>query len=79
MKNLEKQYSQTQSSYIREWVEKFMAIQSCNTCKGRRLKNTHTSVYINDLNIHDVGTLSIVEAINFFQTLNILIFIIVIF
>ena len=48
---IEKRYSQTQSSYIRDWVEKFMAIQYCNQCEGSRLKATHTSVYINDLNI----------------------------
>ena len=67
IKNLEKRYSQTQSSYIRDWVEKFMAIQYCNQCEGSRLKATHTSVYINDLNIHEVGNLSIVEAIHFFK------------
>jgi len=70
IKNLEKRYSQTQSSYIREWVEKFMAIQNCNRCKGSRLKAAHTSVYINDLNIHEVGNLSIVECIRFFQNLS---------
>ncbi len=70
IKNLEKRYSQTQSSYIREWVEKFMAIQNCNRCKGSRLKAAHTSVYINDLNIHEVGDLSIVECIHFFQNLS---------
>mgnify|MGYP001434426501 CR=1 FL=1 len=69
IKNLEKRYSQTQSSYIREWVEKFMTIQHCNQCQGSRLKATHTSVYIDDLNIHEVGNLSIVEAIDFFKNL----------
>ena len=72
IKNLEKRYSQTQSSYIREWVENFMTIQPCNKCKGSRLKSTHTSVYINKLNIYEVGNLSIVETVNFFRNLSLL-------
>jgi len=70
IKNLEKRYSQTRSSYIREWVERFMAIQPCNKCQGSRLKNTHNSVYINNLNIYEVGNLSIVEGIKFFKNLS---------
>ena len=69
IKHLERRYTQTQSSYIRDWIEKFMAIQPCNKCKGSRLKKTHTSVYINDINIHELGKLSITDTIQFFNNL----------
>ena len=69
IKHLERRYTQTQSSYIREWIEKFMAIQPCNQCKGSRLKKTHTSVYINNINIYELGQLSITDTLVFFNNL----------
>jgi len=69
IKNLERRYTQTKSSYIREWIEKFMAIQACESCNGARLQKTHLSVFINKLNISQVCDLSIAETIDFFQNL----------
>ena len=69
IKHLERRHTQTQSSYIRDWVEKFMAIQPCSICNGGRLSKQHLSVYINDLNIYDLGQLSITESILFLNNL----------
>ena len=69
IQHLERRYTQTQSSYIRDWVEKFMAIQPCSECNGGRLSKQHLSVYINDLNIYDVGQLSITDSIYFLNNL----------
>ena len=69
IKNLERRYIQTKSNYSREWIEKFMAIQPCSICKGGRLQKKHLSVYINNLDIHTLGQLSITESIIFLNNL----------
>ncbi len=69
IKNLERRYTQTKSSYTREWIEKFMAIQPCSACKGGRLQPKHLSVMISKYNIFHLGQLSIKETIQFFKRL----------
>ena len=69
IKNLERRYTQTKSSHSREWIEKFMAIQACSACKGGRLNKKHLSVYINGLNIYELGQLSITDSIQFLNDL----------
>ena len=69
IKNLERRYTQTKSSHSREWIEKFMAIQACSTCKGGRLNKKHLSVYVNGLNIYELGQLSITDSIRFLNDL----------
>jgi len=66
---LQKKYIRTQSNYIRDWIEKFMAKQSCTHCKGEKLKQKSLSVYINNNNITSICQLSIGELINFFKEL----------
>ena len=70
IKNLERRYTQTKSNHAREWIEKFMAIQPCASCNGGRLQKKHLAVYINDINIQEIGDLSISEAIKFLKSLN---------
>ena len=70
IKNLERRYTQTKSNHAREWIEKFMAIQPCASCNGGRLQKKHLAVYINDINIQEIGNLSISEAIKFLKSLN---------
>ena len=64
---LMRRYQQTNSSYVRTWIEKYMTIQDCNQCKGSRLKKSSLSVYINDKNINDLTNKSIELIYNFFK------------
>ena len=66
---LQKKYSRTQSNYIRDWIEKFMAKQNCTRCKGEKLKQSSLSVYIQDKNITSICNLSIEELTLFFKKL----------
>ena len=68
--NLERRYHQTNSNYVREWIEKFMSINPCKKCKGMRLKKSSLSVYINNYNIHDLVTLNLKEIEIYFKTIN---------
>jgi excinuclease ABC subunit A len=69
MNNIERRYRETSSDYIREQMEKYMAQQKCPKCKGNRLKPETLAIFINDKHIGDVTKLSIAEAYDFFETL----------
>ena len=66
---LDRRYKKTTSSYVREWIEKFMTIQNCSHCKGERLQPAHLSVFINNNNIASLCELSIEDLIKFFKNL----------
>ena len=59
--NLKRRYSQTSSRKMREWIEKYMAIQPCIDCNGGRLNKSNLSVKINDLNISEISQKTIFE------------------
>ncbi|MCM3618815.1 excinuclease ABC subunit UvrA [Sutcliffiella horikoshii] len=67
--NVERRYKETSSDYIREQMEKYMAQQPCPACKGNRLKIESLSVLINEKHIGNVTNFSIVEALDFFNGL----------
>ena len=67
--NLHRRHRQTQSSYIREWIEGFMSVLPCPVCEGRRLKPESLAVKIADRSIIDVARLSIKAADAFFGRL----------
>ncbi|MCD8503302.1 MAG: excinuclease ABC subunit UvrA [Bacillaceae bacterium] len=68
--NLARRYKETSSDFIREQMEGYMAQHPCPTCKGNRLKKESLSVLINERHIGDVTHLSINEAKQFFETLD---------
>ena len=69
--NLERRYMETSSSWIREWLEKFMIEQTCEVCNGARLADEVLSVKVGDKNIYEVTLMSIKELITFFDNLKI--------
>lgn len=68
--NVERRYKETSSDYIREQMEKYMAQQSCPTCKGHRLRKEALAVFIGELHVGEVTKMSVKEAYDFFDTLN---------
>ena len=67
--NLERRYMETTSTWIREWLEKYMVELECPTCNGARLKEEVLSVKINGKNIYEVTQLSIKKLYDFMQNL----------
>ena len=67
--NLERRYIETKSTWIREWIERYMTENACPTCKGSRLKDEILSILINKKNIFDVTNMSIVEIKDFLSKL----------
>ncbi|MET3193481.1 excinuclease ABC subunit A [Bacillus sp. OAE603] len=68
--NVERRYKETTSDYIREQMEKYMGVQSCPTCKGHRLRKEALAVFIGELHVGEVTKMSVKEAFDFFDTLN---------
>ncbi|MEA1987442.1 MAG: excinuclease ABC subunit UvrA [Candidatus Marinimicrobia bacterium] len=67
--NLQRRYHQTNSSYIRDWIEKYMSVLECRICKGGRLKRSSLAVTINGKNINEISQLSITKAREFFENI----------
>ncbi|WNY24830.1 excinuclease ABC subunit UvrA [Methanolapillus millepedarum] len=61
-------YSQTESDYRRQELEKFMKVSKCQKCDGQRLNEKALAVKINGFNIIDVTKMSVAESIEFFNT-----------
>ncbi len=68
--NLSRRYNQTRSSYIKDWIEKYMTIQPCPTCTGARLNQKSLFTYIQQLNIYHLTQKPIHELYNFLNNLD---------
>src|SRR5205085_12219110 len=67
--NMERRYHETDSDFVRKEIEKYMAERDCPVCLGRRLKPEILAVTVGDKSIVDITTLSIGEAVAFFDKL----------
>ncbi|OCA84706.1 MULTISPECIES: excinuclease ABC subunit UvrA [unclassified Bacillus (in: firmicutes)] len=68
--NVERRFKETSSDYTRDQMEKYMAEQACPTCKGYRLKKETMAVLIAGQHIGEITALSIKDANDFFENLN---------
>mgnify|MGYP000922312729 FL=1 len=67
--NLERRYRETESEGMREWMEKFMRQQPCNTCHGQRLKPAALAVRVGNKNIIELTSLDVGATLAFFDGL----------
>ena len=67
--NLERRYMETNSEWIREWLENYMIETVCETCHGSRLQDSVLSVLVGGKNIYEVTCMSIKQLVEFFQNL----------
>jgi excinuclease ABC subunit A len=68
--DLKRRYMETQSSGIKDWLEKFMSQKPCEECGGRRLKPEALGVTIGGrLNIWELSSLSVSDSLKFFETI----------
>ena len=67
--NLERRFKETESDYIRQDIERYMARRPCPACKGARLKPEALSVSVIGRSIDEVTHYSIVNALAFFSAL----------
>ena len=67
--NFERRYRETNSSFIRTWLEGYMVEQECIHCHGARLNDSVLNIFINKKNIYDVCNLSIKKLYDFINNL----------
>jgi excinuclease ABC subunit A len=65
--NLERRYKETDSDFTRKDIERFMRERKCTACKGARLKPVVLAVTIHGLNIMDICTLGVEDALDLFK------------
>ncbi len=67
--NLERRYLETDSDWKRDEISQYQSDSNCERCNGQRLKEEALCVKINDLNISEVTTKSILDAKKWFTSL----------
>lgn len=68
--NLERRHKETESDFMRRDIERFMQEKPCHACEGRRLKPEVLAITINGSSIMDICQLSIDEAVQWFNGLD---------
>ncbi|MEE9198676.1 MAG: excinuclease ABC subunit UvrA, partial [Dehalococcoidia bacterium] len=61
--NLERRFRETDSDYIRNEIERYMAARPCQTCQGHRLRPEALAVKVDGKGIMDVSGLAVTQAL----------------
>lgn len=67
--NLERRYRETSSDFVKSEIERYMTVNPCDTCNGKRLKKEALAVTVGDKNIAELTELSIIELYTFIDSL----------
>ena len=67
--DLERRYLETDSTWSREEIARFMRALPCQQCDGKRLRKEAISVKVTDINIVELTSFSIGKAFKFFKDL----------
>ncbi len=67
--HLKRRYRQTQSSGVRTWIENYMSISDCPSCRGARLRAEALSVILDRETIDSVTDMSIKQAARYLRTI----------
>jgi len=68
--HLERLFKQTESDYLKDQISRYMSDIPCSLCKGARLKKEALSIKIKDKNIFQITQMTIRQAKEFFDGLN---------
>ncbi|HET6428723.1 MAG TPA: excinuclease ABC subunit UvrA [Phycisphaerae bacterium] len=68
--NLERRWSHTDSEFVKRRLHAYLSEQPCRTCGGARLRASSLAVRIGERNINDVSGMSISEAREYFESLD---------
>lgn len=67
--SLQRRYQESESDWVRQDVEQYMSIRTCNECHGKRLRPEVLGVTVGGRNIMEVTEFSIRECLDFFEAL----------
>ncbi len=67
--NMERRYLETDSSYVREELSRYLTQKKCVSCKGTRLKEAARFVFVENKSLPEITSVSITESHRFFKHL----------
>ncbi len=67
--NVERRYRETHSEFMKEKMQKYMTVRPCPDCKGKRLKPEVLAVTVGGKNIAELSDMSIRDAYDFIDSL----------
>ena len=70
LNNLERRYSETESDYVRQEIERYMSANSCADCAGKKLRPEALAVTIGGSNITDMTGKSISGALEWIKVIS---------
>jgi len=70
LNNMNRRYRETESNSVREELAKYQTSQACPSCHGSRLRQEARHVFIGQTNLPAITTMSIGEAMDFFEGLS---------
>ena len=65
--NLERRYMETQSRFMRDWIEGYMAEITCPVCQGKKLNEKALSVKVGGIDIITLTDMSVKEIVKFYE------------
>ncbi len=68
--HLERRYRETESNYVREDLAQYLSNAACDACGGSRLNEISRHVRVKDKTIAEITKMSIGDAENYYQNLN---------
>jgi excinuclease ABC subunit A len=68
--NINRKYANSDSPLIREDMSKFMTHRPCSSCEGSRLNESARNVFIEQTSLPEISEMTIEEAYDFFDKLN---------
>ena len=67
--NMERRYRETESVMVRDELSKYLSSQACPDCGGTRLKSDARHVYINEMTLPAITSMTIAHAADYFLQL----------
>ena len=67
--NMQRRYRETESTLIREDLNRYQSSQPCPDCDGQRLNEAARHVYVNNFSLPTITALPVLKARDFFQRL----------
>jgi excinuclease ABC subunit A len=68
--NMQRRYSETDSTMVRDELMKYQSTQLCATCRGTRLNTAARNVFVQDKPLPEIASLSVTAALAFFGGLS---------
>ncbi len=65
----QRRYNETQSDWIRDWIENFMVENRCEVCGGKRLNESVLNIFIDGKNLADICEMPIDRLYEWFSNL----------